>query len=145
MKRSWLGKLSLTAITLAVLAIGSVRAEEVGQVVVIREAGKPDHRCLIERSTLQTNGTKIYDVRDLDTGERLRVLDKRTAKPTPSAVTQAAAKQTVPSDAGMTAALAGSPFAPRADDKHVPTLAEQALVTGKTGVVRAGLFRFFDK
>ena len=145
MKRSWLGKLSLTATTLAVLAIGTVQAEDVGQVVVIREPGKPDHRCLIERSTLQTNGSKVHDVRDLDTGERMRVLDKRTAKAIPSAVTQTAAKQTIPNDAGMTAALSASPFAPQTDEKRVPTLAEQASSAGKTGVVRTGLFRLFDK
>jgi hypothetical protein len=164
MKRSWLSKLSLTASVLAILAIGTVRAEEVGQVVVIREAGQPDHRCLIERATLQANGTKVYDVRDLDSGERMRVLDKRTAKPAARPVVQATAKQavvqaaaeqivptdsgarkTVANDSGMIAALGGSPFALKTDGNRVTPLAEQAAEKSKSGVVRAGLFRFLDK
>jgi hypothetical protein len=54
--------------------------EAAGQVVIIREAGKPDKRCLVVKSTPQPDGTVLHEVQNTATGEHLRVIDHRAPK-----------------------------------------------------------------
>lgn len=143
MKRSWCGKMSLTAVALLLLANSAVQADEVRQFVVIRETGKAERHCLIERSTPKPNGDTLYDVRDLATGQTFQVLDQRVIKTAGPLVIQAAFTATSQRDAEMIAALAASPFAGFTTQKHVPTLAEQA--HGGPAIPRLGLFRVLEK
>lgn len=116
-------------------------AKDPAPVVVIREPGKPEHRCVIEATHPQPNGHVIYDVRDLATGERMRVVDNRTNKTSGPFVSPAASKIAGPSDAGMASALSGTPFASGSEAKRAPTLAEQAPGARKGSVALTGMFR----
>jgi hypothetical protein len=73
----------LTAVA-ATLAISGVRADPPSPapetVILFREPGKPDRKCVIERSTPQADGTILHDVRDAATGEKFRVTDSRRHK-----------------------------------------------------------------
>ena len=147
MKQSWLGKLSLAALGAALLAAGAVRAESPARVVVVSETGKPERRCIIERTQVQPDGSKVHLVRDLVNGERMRVIDSRPTKTGGGPLLgQALARLTGPSDAGMSSALSATPFAYSPVEKRVPTLTEQAAgANAKGGAVRTGLFRFLER
>ena len=80
MKRIWWGKLSLTAAALLFVASSAVWAGDAKQMLVIRETGKTDRRCQVDRSVPQANGDMVYDLHDLATGERFRVVDTRVIK-----------------------------------------------------------------
>ena len=142
MKRLWWGKLSLTAAALLFLASSAVRADEARQILVIRETGKTDRRCQVDHSVQQANGDMVYDLHDLATSERLRVVDTRVIKTAFPLVIPASFNSVAQGDAAMIAALAASPFTRPISDKRVPTLAEQA-VSGPA-VPRLGLFRVED-
>src|SRR5207302_1373631 len=77
--RTW-----LTAAATAALAVGGVWAEPPAPapetVILFREPGKPDRKCVIERSTPQPDSTILHDVRDAATGEKFRVTDSRRHK-----------------------------------------------------------------
>ncbi len=132
MKRVKWGKACLLAATLTVLAGGQSRGEQPpvdpSQIVVIREAGKPDRRCLIEQSHPQADGKVLYFVRDLATGERLRVLDARAHRDSKGPIVGTAVPK--PNDDGMLEALASSPFNDRSP--HEPTTAELAGAPART-------------
>jgi hypothetical protein len=93
----------------------------------------------VDRSVQQANGDMVYDLHDLATGDRFRVVDTRVIKTAFPLVIQASLGSAAPRDAAMIAALAASPFARPTSDKRVPTLAEQAI--GGPAVPRLGLFR----
>src|SRR6266568_2019929 len=70
------GKAALIALGLA----GAATAQQPtpgdpAKIVVIREPGMPEQRCVIEYTVPQADGKTMYYVRDVVTGERLRVLD----------------------------------------------------------------------
>jgi hypothetical protein len=100
--------------------------EPAGQVVIIREPGKPDKRCVVEKSVPQSNGAILHEVRNLATGERYRVIDHRS----PNAVAlQPKDKARIPTPAE----LAISSYVPSGR-----TLAEHAgLLKGTTTTVAA--------
>jgi hypothetical protein len=54
--------------------------EAAGQVVIIREAGKPDKRCMVVKSIPQPDGSVLHEVQNTATGEHLRVIDHRSPK-----------------------------------------------------------------
>ena len=74
-------RLGLMAVVISGLAAGGVWADAPdaasGAVIVLREPGKPERKCVIERTTPQADGTFLHEVRDAATGERLRVRDSR--------------------------------------------------------------------
>ncbi len=143
MNQSGCGKLTLMAITLIALAISAVQADEAKQFLVIRKAGKADCRCVIERATPQANGDTLYDLLDPASGRHFQAIDKRVIKTTDPLVIQATFSPTAQRDAEMISALAASPFAGSANQKHVLTLAEQA--PGGQAIPRLGLFRVLEK
>src|SRR5262249_44078106 len=98
--------ISLAILVLATFQCGYAPAAEdpAGQVVIIREAGKPDKRCIVEKSIPQTNGAVLHEVRNLQNGEHYRVIDHR------------------PHNVAMPAVAAGEPK----DSKRPPTPAELA-------------------
>src|SRR5262249_53439331 len=49
-------------------------------VTLLREPGKPDRKCIIERTTPQADGTLVHELRDANTGEKFRVTDSRRHK-----------------------------------------------------------------
>jgi hypothetical protein len=57
-----------------------VAEESIGQVVIIREPGKADKRCMVERSIPQPDGSIMHEVRNLASGEHYRVLDHRAPR-----------------------------------------------------------------
>ena len=69
--------------------------------------------------------------------------DKRVIKTAGPLVIQAAFSSAARRDAEMISALAASPFTASANQKHVPTLAEQA--PGGQAIPRLGLFRVLEK
>lgn len=144
MNPSWCGKLSLAAVALGFLANSAIWADDARPTILIREAGKTERRCQIERSIPQANGDTIHEVRDLATGEHFQVVDTRVIKTAEPLVIQAALGLTMPCDARMIAALAASPFTSAANQKRVLTLAEQA-AGAQQAVPRLGLFRVQDK
>src|SRR5260370_34231036 len=79
---SWRKRLAALA-TAAALVGGAVRAQAPADgpsVIVLREPGQPERRCKIEQSTPQADGSILHLVRDLATGEQLRVKDNRRRK-----------------------------------------------------------------
>src|SRR5262245_18714645 len=92
------------------------------QTIVLREHGKPDRVCIIEKSTPQPDGTVLHEVRDSASGERMRVLDQRKNKSSigsvmarvsgPNALDVAAATKQDPGRVPTNAELAGQPKAP---------------------------------
>ena len=73
--RNW-----LAATAAAGLAVGGVWADPPAvpqTVILLREPGKPDRKCVIERTTPQADGTLLHEVRDAATGEKFRVTDSR--------------------------------------------------------------------
>jgi hypothetical protein len=66
------------------ILVGSVQAAEPAAnsdaIIVLREPGKSDRKCIIERTTPQLDGTFLHEVRDTVTGERMRVVDSRHHK-----------------------------------------------------------------
>jgi hypothetical protein len=60
---------------------GGVSAAEtayhVGKVILVREMGKADQKCEIIKITEQPNGTIAYQVRNVETGKTLTVVDDR--------------------------------------------------------------------
>jgi hypothetical protein len=143
MNQSGCGKLTLMAITLFVLASSAVQADETTQFLLVRQAGKADCRYVIERSTPQPNGDILYDLVDPASGRHFQATDKRVIKTAGPLVIQAAFSSTAQRDAEMISALAASPFTASANQKHVPTLAEQA--PGGQAIPRLGLFRLLEK
>lgn len=89
--------------------VGGVNAAEPvsrheGRMVIVREAGKPDRNCIVLRSIVQANGTRLHEVRNIETGEVFRIADPKPVgviPVTPSAVPE----RRVPT----TAELAGNP------------------------------------
>lgn len=129
MKPSTWRKTWLTAAMWSVLASGAVWAET-PQLVVIREAGKPDHRCVIEQTLPQADGRVVHIVRDVATGERLRVVDRRSNKIGAGPfIGKLITRLLPPGDAEMTQALAGAPT-PAESGKRTPTTAD--LAAGRT-------------
>jgi hypothetical protein len=134
MRRWNLGKAALIALGL----VGAAQAQhpvpgDPNQIVVIREAGKPEQRCVIEFSFPQADGKTLYYVRDMATGERLRVIDARGAKNNARGpiLGQVTGRLSSPSDAGMAQALQSAP--PRdSAPRRTPTAAELA------GAVKGG-------
>ena len=73
--RTW-----LAATAAAGLVVGGVWADLPAPpetVILLREPGKPDRKCVIERTTPQADGTLLHEVRDAATGEKFRVTDSR--------------------------------------------------------------------
>ena len=97
-------------------------AKGVEQTIILREHGKPDRTCIIEKSTPQADGTVLHEVRDSATGERMRVLDQRKNKSSvgsvmarvsgPNAMEVAAATKQDPDRVPTNAELAGQPKVP---------------------------------
>jgi hypothetical protein len=131
MRRANWGKALLMAAGLGVAAVGSVQAQQAkpsdpAQVVVIREPGKPEQRCVIEYAMPQQDGRTIYYVRDIATGERLRVVDSRTSKNASGPIVgKVIGRLNGPGDTGMSQALASSPTR-EAGTHRTPTTAELA-------------------
>jgi hypothetical protein len=98
---------------------------------------------VIERTTPQANGDTLYDLLDPASGRHFQAIDKRVIKTASPLIIQAAFTLTAQRDAEMISALAASPFAGFANQKHVPTLAEQA--PGGQAIPRLGLFRVLEK
>ena len=121
-------KFSVAAAVLASLgtsvAWGESAPADASQVVVIREQGKPERRCVIEQADRQPDSKVIYLVRDLATGERLRILDGRTQKSESTPIVRPATAQRDASDAGMIEALGSSPV--NDTSARLPTTAELA-------------------
>jgi len=127
-RKQWL----MAAATL-VLGIGVLRADEEPATVFVREPGRPQQRCAIEQTLPQPDGKTVYIVRDVATGERMRVVDNRQTKDGSGPVVgRLVAKLTAPADDGMTKALAGSPTPTPL--RRVPTTAELAGDDSKTAV-----------
>ncbi|HEV3145810.1 MAG TPA: HEAT repeat domain-containing protein [Gemmataceae bacterium] len=74
--------IGLAVLILAAFGSSAVFAGDApaGQMVIIREPGKNDKRCIVEKSTPQANGTVLHEVRNLETGERYRIVDHRPHK-----------------------------------------------------------------
>src|SRR5262245_31381978 len=72
------------AVMTAGLAVGGVWADPPAAtpetVILLREPGRPDRKCVIERTTPQADGSLLHEVRDAVTGEKLRVNDTRRHK-----------------------------------------------------------------
>src|SRR5262245_9238793 len=106
-----------TAVLAAALASGAAWADPPTsgdeQTIVLREPGKPDRKCLIEKSIPQPDGTVLHEVRDMATGEKMRVLDQRRNKGSvgtvTSRVTAPAAMTKKEPRLPTTAELAGQP------------------------------------
>lgn len=143
MKQSCCGKLGMTTAALLLLASSAIRADD-GTTLVLREPGKVERCCHIERSTPQPNGDTIYDLRDLATGERFQVVDTRVIKTGGPLIIQASLNMPSRRDAAMIAALAASPFIQTPDGRRIPTLSEQA-PRGGPSISNPGLFRALDK
>lgn len=133
-----------TAAMAGVLASGVLWAQSPESVVVIREPGKPEHRCVIESAHPQANGHVIYDVRDLATGERLRVVDTRSNKSTGPFASPSVTRMPGPSDAGMSSALTGTPFANAGNAARSSTPAAQASGSKPSGIALTGMFKTDD-
>ncbi len=122
MKRSSWGKACVLAAGLGFLANGAAWGQypqvDPSQIVVIREQGKPDRRCHIEQAYAMPDGKTMYYVRDMATGEPLRVIDARTRKNVDGPIVGTVAAP--PSDAGMIQALASSPFNSKNDHNATP-------------------------
>src|SRR5262245_9248309 len=139
MRRPNWRKTWLTMATLGTFASGVVWAEPPANVVVIREPGQPEHRCVIEKTTTQADGKSVYQVRDLATGDRMRVVDNRTSKNGKGPILgKLISRLTEPSDADMTQALAGSPVNSTTLPRR-PTTAD--LARGSASPSPAGKFR----
>ncbi|HLW66576.1 MAG TPA: HEAT repeat domain-containing protein [Gemmataceae bacterium] len=96
----------------------SVAEESAGQVVIIRESGKLDKRCVVEKSIPQPNGTILHEVRNLATGERYRVIDHRSPKTTSqrTIVSRPQDKTRTPTPAEL--AVSSSPPSSRTISEH---------------------------
>jgi len=107
MRRWKWGKAALIALGL----VGTAMAQQPtpgdpAKIVVIREAGKPEQRCVIEYTIPQADGKTVYYVRDVATGERLRVLDSGANKAARGPIVgQVMGRLNTPSDSGMSKAL----------------------------------------
>jgi len=112
MKRSRWGKACVLAASLGFLVNGAAWGQspqvDPSQVVVIREPGKPDRRCFIEQAYSMPDGKVMYYVRDMATGQPLRVIDARTHKSIEGPIVGTVVPP--PNDSGMVQALASSPF-----------------------------------
>ena len=139
MRRWNWGKAALIAAGL----VGAAQAQtptpgDPAQVVVIRETGKPEQRCVIEYSVPQADGKTMHYVRDVATGERFRVLDGRVNKAASAPiVSKHWVRLNTPNDSGMAQALASSP-ARDAATRHTPTAAELARSAPKAGAPAPG-------
>jgi hypothetical protein len=126
MKRSRWGKACALAAGLGLLTSGAAWGQyppiDPSRIVVIREAGKPERRCFIEQAYSTADGKVMYYVRDMTTGESLRVVDSRTHKNSEEPIVGTAIPK--PSDASMLKALESSPFA--TNNTRSPTTAELA-------------------
>jgi hypothetical protein len=69
-----------TGLTSGALWAQEPAAKNEEQTIMLREPGKADRPCIVEKSTQQPDGTVVYEVRDAATGERLRVMDQRRHK-----------------------------------------------------------------
>ena|ERR1051326_4871791 len=122
------GSLVAAVATLATLGTGAAWGQyppiDPSQIVVIREKGRPERRCLIEQAYPQPDGKALYLVRDLATGERMRVLDARTKKSNELPIVGQVVYRSNAGDAEMAEALADSPV--NDTSAHVPTTAELA-------------------
>src|SRR5947209_14412579 len=111
MRRWKWGKAALIALGL----VGTAMAQQPtpgdpAKIVVIREAGKPEQRCVIEYTIPQADGKTVYYVRDVATGERLRVLDSGANKAARGPIVgQVMGRLNTPSDSGMSKALESAP------------------------------------
>lgn len=104
--------------------VGSSSPAEEPPIVVVREPGRPQQRCVIEQTLPQPDGQTVYIVRDVATGERLRVVDNRPTRTGGGPlIGKLAARLTLPSDEGMSRALTSSPSQPAG---RTPTTAELA-------------------
>jgi HEAT repeat protein len=85
MKRSsW--RLVASGMVLAGLAAPMLRADETVTSIILRESGKPDRNCIIEKSTPQADGSIVHEVSDAATGEKMRIVDQRRNKSAPGLV-----------------------------------------------------------
>jgi hypothetical protein len=110
------------------LAGGASRAQTPAEtVLVLRGSGETERRCVVEQSTLQADGSVLYLVRDLATGQRLRVKDNRRRRDSESG--QIVAMVTGP-DAALVAhtptPVVSRPLATILAGRRVPTNAELA-------------------
>jgi hypothetical protein len=120
-------RIGLAAAVAASLAVGAVRAEPPAPaaepVIIFREAGKPDRKCVIEKTTAQADGTFLHELRDVATGEKFRVVDSKRHKGLIGAANArvAAANPSMPTPYGaqMTAKKPSEP-------RRVSTTAEEA-------------------
>jgi hypothetical protein len=131
MRRSSWGKAMLAAVGIGIAVAGASRAQapavgDPAQVVVIREPGKPEQRCVIEFVLSQSDGKSMYYVRDIATGERMRVVDGRPNKMAGGPIVgRVVSRLDTPTDRGMTSALASSPLRV-APSQRISTAAELA-------------------
>ncbi len=114
--------------TVAALVNGVSRAQSLEEtVLVLRDSGEKERRCVVEQSTPQADGSVLYLVRDLATGERLRVKDNRRRLGADSG--QIVARVTGP-DAALVAQtptpVVSRPLATILAGRRVPTNAELA-------------------
>jgi hypothetical protein len=132
MKRLRWGKACVLAASLGFLANGAAWGQspqvDPSQIVVIRENGKPDRRCFIEQAYAMPDGKAMYYVRDMATGEPLRVIDARSHRNVGGPIVGTIVPH--PNDSGMVEALAGSPF--NNNNAHTPTPAELAGSTSQS-------------
>jgi hypothetical protein len=77
-RRRWLAATAATGVVIGGVWADPPPAPET--VILLREPGKPDRKCIIERTTSQADGTLVHELRDANTGEKFRVNDSRSHK-----------------------------------------------------------------